>query len=234
MSGRVMGDYEELARLVGGLVHEIRNPLSTVLLNIELLSEELGGDSENPLVRRATKRLFTVQRECERLRQILEDFLSFARVRTLHVEPTDLNGLVREILDFYQPRAESAGIEVLSFPSPDLPTVRVDREQLRGALWNLVLNAEQAMPDGGQLVVVTRTTPGGVAFELIDTGCGIDESARSHIFEAFYSTKPTGTGLGLPMTRRVVESLGGHLSLESEPGRGTRFMIELPTPPQLA
>ena len=227
------GNYEEIARLVGVLEHEIKNPLSTILLNIDLLAEDLDTDPENPLFRRASKRVLTVRRECDRLRQLLEDFLSFTRVRTLEIEPTDLNSLIGELLDFYRPRAEESHIEILSFLAPDLPTVRIDREMFRGALWNLVINAEQAMPDGGQLVIATRATTSGVAIELIDTGCGMDESIRPHIFDTFYSTKRTGTGLGLPMTRRVIEASGGHIILESELGRGTRFTIELPTPQRL-
>ncbi|MDD3470852.1 MAG: ATP-binding protein [Thermoguttaceae bacterium] len=228
------GNYEEIARLVGVLAHEIKNPLSTILLNMELLAEDLGVDPENPLFRRASKRVLTVQRECERLRQLLEDFLNFTRVRTLNIESVDINALIREIVDFYRPRAEEAGIEILLFPVSNLPTVRIDREMFRGALWNLILNAEQAMPNGGQLVIATSITTSGIALELIDTGCGIDEAIRSKIFETFYSTKRDGTGLGLPMTRRIVEAFHGHIFVESEPGKGTKFTIELPTPPRIA
>ena len=228
------GNYEEIAKLVGVLAHEIKNPLSTILLNMELLAEDFGADPDNPLFRRASKRVLTVQRECERLRLLLEDFLNFTRVRTLNIESVDINLLIQEIVDFYRPRAEDAGIEILSFLASNLPTVRIDREMLRRALWNLMLNAEQAMPNGGQLVIATSITTSGIALELIDTGCGIDETIRSKIFETFYSTKRDGTGLGLPMTRRIIEAFHGHILVESERGKGTKFTIELPTPPRIA
>jgi signal transduction histidine kinase len=100
-------------------------------------------------------------------------------------------------------------------------------------LLNLILNAQQAMPHGGQLVVRTTPIGSGVAMYLIDSGCGMDERTRSQIFNVFYSTKPGGSGLGLPTTKKIVEAHGGRILVESEPGRGTRFTVELPVPPRL-
>jgi signal transduction histidine kinase len=114
-----------------------------------------------------------------------------------------------------------------------LPSVVLDRESFRGALINLVLNAQQAMPGGGQLVVRTMTVSAGVALELIDTGCGMDERTANQVFDAFFSTKPGGSGLGLPTTRKIIEAHGGRIWAESEVGRGTKFTIVLPLPPRL-
>jgi two-component system sensor histidine kinase HydH len=138
------------------------------------------------------------------------------------------------VLDFFRPKAAKAGIEVVDYLAADLPTVLLDRESFRGALLNLVLNAEQAMPEGGQLVVRTYGTADGVALDLIDTGCGMDEKTQSQIFEAFFSTRSTGSGLGLPTARKIIEAHGGRITLQSEPGRGTQFTVKLPTPPRLA
>lgn len=222
----------QTARLVGSLAHEIKNPLSTIVLNMELLAEDFQ-NVDSPRDKRTAAKIEMVRRECRRLQSILDDFLRFARVRGLKFEPTDLNDEIRKLLDFYRPQAEEHGVEIIPYLKSDLPSVLLDREQFRGALLNLILNAQQAMPDGGQLVVATDTTAHGVCLHLIDTGTGMDEKTLSRIFEAFYSTKPGGTGLGLPMTGKIVEAHGGTITCQSELGRGTRFTIELPTPRRL-
>ena len=229
---RLVDQYTEIARLVGGLAHEIKNPLSTIRLNMELLAEDFQAD-ESPRSRRALAKIVIVQQECQRLQDVLDDFLNFAKVRELKLEPIDLNDLVRQILEFYAPKAAESNIELLPYLTSDLPSVLVDRESLRGALFNLILNAQQAMPDGGQLALLTQPTGRGVALHLIDTGCGMDDKTQARIFEAFYSTKPGGSGLGLPTARKIVEAHGGRIFLQSKPGKGTHFTIELPAPAQL-
>ncbi|MBI2826116.1 MAG: sensor histidine kinase [Planctomycetia bacterium] len=230
---KLVDDYTEIARLAGGLAHEIKNPLSTIGLNMELLAEDFGQD-DSPRARRALAKIAVVERECQRLQNLLDDFLNFAKVRKPRLESSDLNEEVRRVLDFLRPKAQEGRIEVVSYLQSDLPGVLLDRETFQSALLNLVINAQQAMPDGGQLVVSTETTPRGVALHLIDTGCGMDERTRARIFEAFYSTKTGGSGLGLPIARKIVEAHGGQIRVESEPGRGTHFTIELPVPPRLA
>jgi len=224
--------YAEIVRLVGALAHEIKNPLSTIRLNMDLLAEELGA-SDSPHDRRALRKVEIVQRECGRLQTLLEDFLNFARVRSLNLKPSDLNREVKQILEFFAPKARAAGIELIDYLASDLPTVWLDSELFRAALLNLVLNAEQAMPDGGQLVVRTSATADGVALDLIDTGRGMDEKTRARVFQAFFSTRPGGSGLGLPTARKIIESHGGRIDVQSEPGRGTQFTIHLPVPAQL-
>ena len=224
--------YNETAPLAGGLAHEIKNPLSTIGLNMELLAEDFA-EPESPRDRRAADKIAVVRQECQRLQGLLDDFLNFAKVRTVRFEASDLNEHVRKAIEFFAPQAAEANIEVVTYLDPDLPSVVLDRESFRGALVNLVINALQAMTDGGQLVVRTKTTSSGVALELIDTGCGIDAATQEHIFETFYSTKPGGSGLGLPTTRRIIESHGGRIRLESAVGRGSKFTIELPLPARL-
>ncbi len=151
---RLMDQYTEIARLAGGLAHEIKNPLSTIRLNMELLAEDLG-EAESPVVRRSLKRVDVVRRECQRLQSLLDDFLNFAKVRRLHLEPTDLNHQIDDVLEFFAPEAKEAGIEIVRYLDPELPHVMLDRAAFRQALLNLIINAKQAMPDGGQLVVRT-------------------------------------------------------------------------------
>ena len=179
------------------------------------------------------KKINLVQQECRRLQDLLDNFLHFAKAHRLNLQPSDLNAQVRRVLDFYRPKARQAGVDVVDYLTADLPTVLLDREAFQGALLNLVLNAEQAMPQGGQLVVRTYGTPDGVALELIDTGCGMDNAVRDKVFEAFFSTKRGGSGLGLPTTRKIIEGHGGQIALRSEPGRGTQVTVSLPVLPRL-
>ena len=229
---KLVEQYTEIATLAGGLAHEIKNPLSTIRLNMELLAEDFA-EADSPRDRRASAKIAVVQRECLRLQNLLDDFLNFAKLRTLRLEASDLNGEIERLLDFFAPKAKEAGIEVTCYLDPDLPSVVLDREAFHGALFNLVLNAQQAMPQGGQLVVRTKPTASGVALELIDTGTGMDAETCSRVFNAFFSTKPGGSGLGLPTTRKIVEAHGGGIRVQSELGRGTRFTIELPVPARL-
>jgi signal transduction histidine kinase len=229
---RLVAAYTEIAKLAGGLAHEIKNPLSTIRLNMELLAEDFA-ESELPRDRRALGKINLVQRECLRLQNLLNDFLSFAKLRTLRLEPCNLNDEIDRILELYRPNAESCGIEIAKYLDANLPSVVVDQESIRGVLFNLILNAQQAMPDGGQLVVRTRPSGNGVTIELIDSGEGMDAETLSHIFEAFYSTKSGGSGLGLPTAKKIIEGHGGRISVQSEPGKGTQFTVELPALPLL-
>ncbi len=229
---RIVEQYHEIAALAGGLAHEIKNPLSTIRLNMELLGEDFA-DPQTPRDRRALQKIGVVQKECQRLQDILDDFLNFAKLRRMNLEPTDLNGLLDDILDFFRPTADAAQIEIIRYLDPDLPSVQIDRETFRAALLNLVLNAEQAMPHGGQLVVRTKAATAGVALELIDTGTGIDAEAIGQIFDTFFSTKPGGSGLGLPTAKKIIEAHRGRIFVQSDIGHGTKFTIVLPVPPRI-
>jgi signal transduction histidine kinase len=230
---RLQDQYAEIALLAGGLAHEIKNPLSTIRLNLELLAEDLQ-EPETPRERRALAKIAVVERECQRLQGLLDDFLNFTKVRPLRLEPSDLNREVDRALDFFAPQAREARIDVVRFLDSGLPGVLLDRDAFSRVLLNLVLNAQQAMPQGGQLVVRTRLSRGGVALDLIDNGCGMEVSTLDRVFQAFFSTKPGGSGLGLPTARKLVEAHGGTIGVQSEPGRGTHFTIELPVPPRIA
>lgn len=244
--------YAELSALVGALAHEIRNPLSTIRLNMELLAEDFpaeepptdlpatsGGRSAAQMQRdrRARAKIDLVRQECDRLEKLLGDFLDFARRESPAFEPGSLNAEVGQLLDFFAPRAAEAGVEVIRYLDPELPGVLLDRDSFRSAILNVVINAIQAMHamrSGGQLVVRTRPSGRGVLLEVIDTGPGMDEETLAKAFRAFFTTKQGGSGLGLPTTRKIVEAHGGSIDVESALGRGTKVAIWLPAPQRLS
>jgi signal transduction histidine kinase len=228
---RLEDQYRELVGLVGGLAHEIRNPLSTIRMNVQLLAEELAA-APSPPEKRVSARIETVRRECDRLSQVLDDFLRFARVGELELSMESLNEVVEEMVEFSRPRVESKGLVLREDLRDDLPPVRLDRDAFKQALLNLMLNAEAAMSArGGELMLRTHYTGGEAVLDVIDTGPGISPGVLSKIFQPFFSTRAEGTGLGLPTTKRIVEAHGGRITVDSEPGKGTAFHVHLPPAP---
>jgi signal transduction histidine kinase len=217
----------DLAELAGGFCHEIKNHLSTLGLNLQLLAEDFT-DAETHRVRRALDRVRRLQGECERLIEVSNDFLRFARLRDFDLKATRLPAVIEEMIDFFAPTAKQARVEVRSFVPADLPPVKLDVELFKQALLNLMLNAEQAMPEGGELTVQACVEDGRVRLDLIDTGVGMTADAAAQVFKPFWTTKPGGNGLGLPTTKRIVEGHGGSIEVQSEPGRGTKFTLRLP------
>ena len=239
----------ELGATTSGLAHEIKNPLSTIGLNAQLLGEAIADlavpeDAKGPLVRR----IGVLTREVERLRGILTDFLSYAGELHLSRESVDVNAVVDELIDFFAPQASKNGVQLRADLARGRLEASVDVAAIKQAVLNLMLNAVQAMtprtgtpgPAAGpkELIIRTRVdaAPGQerdgvgrqVTIEVIDTGPGIAREAMASIFKPYFTTKAGGTGLGLPMTRRIVEAHGGRIEVHSEAGRGTAFRVVLP------
>ena len=223
---RRSGRLAYVGQLAGGLAHEIKNPLSTLSLNLQLLEEDLR-DGHDPGGRRSGRRLETLQREAERLAAVLDDFLRFARGHDAKLREADLGALLHEVLDFFQPEAAQHGVAVRRHVG-ELPPVWLDEDLFKQSLFNLLLNARQAMPDGGEIMVQAARENGAVCVHVTDTGVGIRPGEIEAIFRPYYSTKRGGTGLGLPSARRIVEEHGAELRVQSEQGKGTRFSIFLP------
>ena len=220
--------YAALAELAGGFIHEIKNHLSTLGLNLQLLAEDFQ-EPENQRERRALERIQRLQGECQRLVDVANDFLRFARIQDLDKKPTSLAKIIEDMIDFFSPTARSANIEIKSFVSADLPAVLLDGDLFKQAILNLMLNAEQAMPEGGEITIQACNENGTISLSLIDTGKGIRQEVMGKIFQPFFSTRTGGHGLGLPTTRKIVEAHGGTIEVQSELGRGTKFTIRLPT-----
>lgn len=224
--------YSELASLAGSLAHEIKNPLSVIRMNMELLAEDFAVP-ETPRERRALSKIEMVSRQCVRLENLLNDFLRFSKVRNLDLRIGSLNEQVERVLDLFAPQARETGVEIVRYLDHDLPSILLSSEMLQAALVNLVKNALEAMPNGGQFIARTRGTRTGVALDLIDSGTGMDERTAIKMFDTFYTTKSGGSGLGLPTARKIIEAHGGRIGVHSEVGRGTQFTLEFPTPPRI-
>jgi two-component system sensor histidine kinase HydH len=227
---RLQARSTELAQLAGGLAHEIRNPLSTIGMQLELLAEDVA-DADSPRARRMVKRISALQGECSRLEEVLNDFLQFAKAGELKLQEGSLNQEVAAYIAFLQPQADAAGVELRPHLDAALPAVRMDTGMIRQVLANLGRNALQAMPDGGSLDFLTHRDGERAILQVIDTGKGMTEATRQQMFDAFFSTRSGGSGLGLPTVRRIVQAHQGTISCESEPGKGTRFTINLPISP---
>ena len=229
---QIIQQYNEIAQLAGALAHEIKNPLSVIRMNMDLLAEDV--NHEGPINRqRVSRKVEIVQRQCERLQNLLNDFLKFARLRKLDLRPGNLNEQVDRVLDLFVVQANENGINIQRYLDADLPSIMLDEQTLEAALVNLVKNAIEAMPDGGDLTARTRETRTGVALDLIDTGMGMEDSTKLHMFDAFYSNKDGGSGLGLPTTQKIIESHGATIGVLSEVGHGTQFTVEFPLPARL-
>lgn len=240
----------EVSAAAGGLAHEIRNALSTLRMNLQLLDEDWGRleEDEHPadfggqpsardrldVARRSRKRLDTLLRETRRLELILEDFLQFIRRRELKIEDADLNQVIAEIVEFYRPQADAGGLQMLFSPADHRMPCRIDVGLIKQAVLNLLINAQQAAGAGGRLSVATMChNDGTFRISVSDSGPGISADQIGRVFEAYFSTKKGGTGLGLTMAKQIVQAHGGRITASSPPGEGACFTIDLPAQPQL-
>ena len=220
---------EELSRLTGELAHEIKNPLSTIKINLKLTAEELeASEKNNHSFARALRKLSVIQKEADRLEQILDGFLRYIDRGELQPENADINEIIGDMVDFYSPQATSHSITI-RLGLFDQPLVcKVDMDMLKQAILNLFINARLAMIDGGELIIRTASQEGNAVIEISDTGIGIEPDKLANIFDAFYSSRPQGSGLGLPTTKKIIEAHNGSIAVNSEPGKGTSFTIKLP------
>jgi len=212
-----------VGRLASGIAHEIRNPLNFINLSIDHLREKFAPTSE------AAHILSMIKDEIGRLNRMVSDFLSYGRPARLKVRELDAASLVDEVAALVAAHAGEQGVRLeVRVQGEGETTLNADGEQLKTCFSNLMINALQAMPNGGALGVTLRPEPSQLVIEFTDTGHGIPPGEIEQIFEPYYSTKDTGIGLGLPLTRKIIEEHGGTISVTSEPGRGTTFTVALP------
>ncbi len=214
---------EFLGTLAGGLVHEIKNPLSTLSINLTLLKEDLAAAQAGPTM---LKRVDRIEAEVQRLDTLLEEFLRFSGIRHLDRAPHDFARVIAELVEFLRPGFERDGVTLTAEVEPVI--VRADIGLLKQALLNLLLNAKQSIDGDGSVEILGRRDGSRLRLEIRDNGSGIKPDELDRVFEVYYSASKEGSGLGLPIARRVAEEHGGTLELESVVGSGTIVTVTLP------
>jgi len=213
-----------LGRVTAGVAHEVKNPLNSMRLWLENLKESLPEEPESG----AQQAVQVLDKEIDRLDAVVKRFLDFSRPMDVRLEATQLADLLKEVLETARPQLQKSNVQVAQLLPIDVPQVYVDRDLLKQAVLNLVLNAVEAMPQGGQLRVVLSRRGEMAEISVGDTGKGIPPEHRQKIFQLFFTTRPGGSGIGLASTFRIVQLLNGSIDFTSEVGRGTTFRIELP------
>jgi signal transduction histidine kinase len=212
-----------ISRLTGGVAHEIKNPLNAIALRLELLRARLGQPDQE-----LSGEIDILSKEVLRLDRVVKTFLDFSRPLDVHLQDIDLGVLAREVIEFVTPQARLAKIEV-DFSAPSEPAlIRGDSDLLKQAVLNLVTNAIDAMGRGGRLQVRVDKSDDKLTLEVSDTGSGIPPELRDKVFQLYFTTKPSGSGIGLAMTYRAVQLHNGTISFKSEAGSGTTFRLEFP------
>ena len=216
-----------LGTLARGLAHEIRNPLSTMRVNLQLLSEDWSVTA-TPREERTARKIEVLQQEVQRLDDTINDFLRYARGHKLNRVRADVNVVLADLTTFFEPQAHQHRVNLRRQLAADLPECLIDVDLMKQAFLNIMINAQQAMPDGGELIVTSQQRGDEILVDIIDTGTGIDPAVVGQIFQAYFSAKRTGTGLGLALTKRIIEEHGGRIEVTSDLGKGSDFRIVLP------
>jgi signal transduction histidine kinase len=229
-----------LGRLLAGVAHEVKNPLNAMTIHLELLKQKLGAGSGAPAAAGqaggadaqragAMKHVTVIANEIRRLDTAVQGFLKFSRPEELALSAVALRPLCDDVSRVIEPEARAQHVTVENACAADVPAVYADPAMLRQAILNLALNAIQAMPSGGALRFAARRASGrNVELTVSDTGVGIDADHLPRIFDLYFTTKDGGTGLGLSMVYRTVHLHDGTIEVESTPGHGTVFRVQLP------
>ena len=224
--GRQLQTADRLAaisRITSGVAHEVKNPLNAILMHVELARMKLAQDDTD-----IAPQMEIISREILRLDRVVKTFLDFTRPVELHPADVPLDSFLREIVDLAAPQAQAAGIRVTVDADTDAANIRVDADLMKQAILNVVVNALQAMPHGGELKIACAVRGDEVEIRISDTGMGILPELRDKIFRLYFTTKPEGSGIGLAMTFRIVQLHDGAIDFTSEPGKGTTFVLRLP------
>lgn len=216
-----------LQLLAAGVAHEIGNPLNSLTIHLQLLERRLRKLPEKDRGQ-FIQPLSVAQEEIKRLDSIVTQFLRAIRPAPLQRAPHDLNSLVREAAEFLGPELKSRNILLELDLAPGLPVLDIDQDQLKQAFFNIIKNASEAMKQGGLLKIRTGSDADWLNITFADTGGGMTQETMARVFDPYFTTKKTGSGLGLMITQRIVRAHGGEVVLESDPGRGLRLTIRLP------
>ncbi|HUV07716.1 MAG TPA: ATP-binding protein [Spirochaetia bacterium] len=218
-----------LTTLTAGVAHEIKNPLGSISIHIQLMQKEMKGKRMIP-TQKFLKYLEIINEEVDRLNLTIADFLFAVRPMDTKMEPQDLGGIVRELLDFLKFELEEAKVE-LTLELQETPKILQDEKFMKHALLNLIKNAMAAMPKGGTLHITTRSNGDHVFLDIKDTGIGIPEENMRKIFEPYFTTKEFSSGLGLTLVFKIIKEHRGEILVNSKEGQGTTFSLSFPIPP---
>jgi two-component system, NtrC family, sensor histidine kinase HydH len=213
-----------LGELSAGMAHEIRNPLGSIKGAAEILKDDYGPDTPKH------EFIQILLKETDRLNQIVQEFLAFARPKPPELKQEDINEVIESVLTLTAQPARAARVAVEKKLDRSIGTRDLDAGLLKQAFLNLVLNAIQAMPDGGTMTVASARSDSGIEVHISDTGAGISPENRKKLFSPFFTTKQDGTGLGLAITYRIIQNHRGAIDVDSVPGKGTIFTIRIPGP----
>lgn len=212
-----------ISRISGGVAHEVKNPLNAILLHVEVARAKLGrGDTD------IGQQMEIISREILRLDRVVKTFLDFTRPVELNLCTVAFTDLLREIVELARPQAAARQIRIVVDERANGAEIRVDRDLLKQAVLNVVVNAIEAMPEGGELRFESSAAEDAAEIRVSDTGPGIPLELRDKIFRLYFTTKQGGSGIGLAMTFRIVQLHDGTIDFTSEPGKGTTFFIRLP------
>ena len=218
-----------IGRIAAGVTHEIRTPLSALAINLQLLARALSKASFSG--EEAHQLINTASAEVNRINYALEEFVQYARLPRPRFAPVQVNALLEEITEVMRAGAQESAVKITTRLEANLPPIQADPDQLRQLFLNLVANAIEAMPGGGEVGLETRSSGEGhkrIIARVVDTGPGIPPATLPHIFDLFFSTKERGLGLGLAIVKRIVEEHGGTIQCQSQEGNGTTFDVMLP------
>ena len=218
-----------MTTMAAGIAHEIKNPLAAMQIHLQLLKKAFSKKGSLTLDD-AQRYINVLDEEIDHLNGIAVDFLFAVRPMDVSLKKQRIEPVIRALEDFVRPELEENGIRFVVRIDPFLPQLMLDSNYLRQALLNIVKNAENAMEGGGRLDIIVSGEGDNVRIAVRDTGCGIDQEHLAKIFEPYFTTKASGTGLGLTVVYKIIKEHGGDISVESTVGQGTTFYITLPVP----
>ena len=218
-----------MTTMAAGIAHEIKNPLAAMQIHLQLLHKAFV--KKTALTEEdASRYLNVIEEEIERLNRIAVDFLFAVRPMNIDLKLCSVDEILKGLCEFISPEIESHGIKLVWQVEKYLPKLMMDKQHINQALLNIIQNAIHAMDDGGTLTLSVKNDGDFVLFSISDTGCGIKDENLAKIFEPYFTTKATGTGLGLTNVYKIVKEHSGDISVESKVGKGTTFFIRLPVP----